>query len=223
MYKFNNFTLEDAKATSEEFIKKLGISNMSCEYYSIKSQHDNFIDYKLVYTKKYDSLSQTYTTQEIQHDSADIYTAPWKYEELIISVDNTGVYDFLWNSPTKVTKTLSDSVKLLSFNKTMDIFKNQIQFKVVWDNKEDAIIDRKLFIDEIRLGMMRVNIKDSIDEYMVIPVYDFFGEEVLTYSDKQPGGYILDENNQCVSRKERFSYITINAIDGSIINRELGY
>ena len=47
--------------------------------------------------------------------------------------------------------------------------------------------------------------------------------EVNKYSRQQPGGYILDENNEYKYDAVGRSFLTINAIDGSVIDPALGY
>lgn len=51
----------------------------------------------------------------------------------------------------------------------------------------------------------------------------FFSYSVDKYSEPQPGGWQLDENNEFVNKVNGHSFLTINAIDGSIIDRNLGY
>ena len=57
---------------------------------------------------------------------------------------------------------------------------------------------RTIEIERIELGLMRVLEPDSLDTGVVVPVWDFYGKSGETY-------------------------ITINAVDGSIIDRRVGY
>ena len=41
------------------------------------------------------------------------------------------------------------------------------------------------------------------------------------YSQQEQGGYELNENNEYINNKFMNSYITINAIDGSVIERTI--
>ncbi len=54
-------------------------------------------------------------------------------------------------------------------------------------------------------------------------VYDFFGYSVDKYSKPEEGGNALDENNEYLNKIQGFSFLSFNAIDGSIIDRNLGY
>ena len=68
--------------------------------------------------------------------------------------------------------------------------------------------------------MMKIKLADGIG-YMYVPVWDFFGYSVNTYTDNTQ--LVLDKNNQKTFDEFGKSYITINALDGSIIDRALGY
>ena len=57
---------------------------------------------------------------------------------------------------------------------------------------------------------MRVHEKDSMYTSLLIPVWDFIGTTT-------PGGKPMDDN------AEEYVLLTVNAIDGSIIDRTLGY
>jgi hypothetical protein len=66
-----------------------------------------------------------------------------------------------------------------------------------------------LNITKVKLGLMRV-LEQNKDTGLIIPVWDFFGSQTWegqSYKNDDPS----------------HSFLTINAIDGSIINREAGY
>ena len=68
-------------------------------------------------------------------------------------------------------------------------------------------------IRTVKLGYMRVHEKGNVREGELIPVWDFFGEETIFYDQTEPyaeaGPYK--------------SLLTINAVDGTVIDRGLGY
>ncbi len=226
MEQYNDLSIEKADNIAKEFVNGLG-ADMSINSTILvnKIEEQNYKCYDVIFTKTYNGIPETYTEQ----DQADIrkeektYTCPWFYEKLIVRVDNFGVWFFQWYSPSKIVKSMSDNVTILSFDQVKNIFQDQIGYSNSWIDNDDHIISRKLFVTEIKLGMMRVSIKDSIDKYMVIPVWDFFGYTVDKYDAQQPGGYALDENNEYANIIEAHSFLTINAIDGSVIDRGVGY
>ena len=67
----------------------------------------------------------------------------------------------------------------------------------------------KARITDIRLGYLRVMRPDQPDTLTLIPVWDFYGS--VTFN----GSYV--QNWAC------HSWLTINAIDGTVIDRQYGY
>ena len=57
-------------------------------------------------------------------------------------------------------------------------------------------------IDRIELGLMRVYEQNNLDTGVIVPVWDFYGK---------------------INGKSEGTYLTINAVDGSIIDRVGGY
>lgn len=100
------------------------------------------------------------------------------------------------------------NVSLLSFDDIMKIFQKQIFMNVYLDTG----YPETMHITNIRLSYMRMRKPDSKDYYL-LPVWDFLG-------------YCTDEDvDDLMSRSwyENQSFLTINAIDGSIIDRNVGY
>jgi len=147
---------------------------------------------------------------------------PQEYIEMIIR--DSGVNYLYWEMPSKQTRILNKNVELKPFDEIIERFKNQVLYESSPSlNADDAVIKRTLVIDRVELGMMQVRKKDSITTLMMVPTWTFFGKTILKYSEPQPGGYPLNENNEYTSEVPGYSYMIINAIDGSIINPVLGY
>ena len=68
--------------------------------------------------------------------------------------------------------------------------------------------DNLIKIEQIKLGMMRCRLSES--RYVYLPVWDFIGDCTYKIDDIPDGEYNV-------------SFLTINAIDGSIIDRVAGY
>ena len=71
---------------------------------------------------------------------------------------------------------------------------------------------RVIHIDRVRLGYMQMAAQNS-GEQTLTPVWDFYGWEEYLHDDRKEPGV---PNRQ-------YSYLTINAIDGSMVDRALGY
>ncbi|MDO4273550.1 MAG: DUF6034 family protein [Eubacteriales bacterium] len=142
------------------------------------------------------------------------YREPWRQENIQVAVNDKGVVGFLWEYPPEILKVLNQNVALLSYNEIKEIAKNQLQRTQTADEFELNINGGKVVeINRIVFSMMRVAQKGSQDSYYYLPVWDFLGKTVDNNMETQ-------EDAVPVSEK---SFLTINAIDGTIIDRGLGY
>ncbi len=130
-------------------------------------------------------------------------------EYISVYVDDTGIVRFEWYNPSAVTSILSDQVTLLPFADIAERAKNNIFYKNYTAYGSTADI----YINRIELNMMRIMRKDKPSEYLIVPVWDFIGDVKQSFEGEEP---------RLSSFQDR-SYVTINAIDGSWINRDWGY
>ncbi len=177
---------------------------------------------------KYDLLMESPLSSDssvVEDDEAEEQYAPYcpqEYIEMIIR--DSGVNYMYWEMPSKQTLILNENVELKSFDEIIERFKTQILYESFPSlDENDSVITKTLVIDRIELGMMQVRKKDSVATLMMVPTWTFFGKTILKYTEQQLGGYPLDENNEYTSEIPGYSYLIINAIDGSIVNPVLGY
>ncbi len=165
------------------------------------------------FTRTLEGIPVTYT-HEGGTTLEDDNSVPWPYEYLTLIYNTEGIASFEWGNPYQVEKTSDEYVFLLPFSEIETIFKEML-VKKYEDFFEDGDGIRVSFsIDEIRLGYMRVMERGNALEGKMIPVWDFFGTETVTYPD---------QSEPYVSGSPYESWLTINAMDGTIIDRGLGY
>ncbi|MGI6008486.1 MAG: DUF6034 family protein [Ruminococcus sp.] len=142
------------------------------------------------------------------------YREPWKQENIRVIVNETGVVGFLWEYPPEIQSTINENVSILSYEEIKEIAKKQLQRSQTVNEYEMTFAgEKQIEINKIVLGMMRVVKKDSADEYYYLPVWDFIGKTKVRGSNEE-------NTDKDTSAK---SYLTLNAIDGSVIDRGLGY
>lgn len=143
------------------------------------------------------------------------FDADKQQEQIFGTLEDGTVVSLQWNYPFRVTGTENENVSLLSFDAVMDIFRRQ----VFMNQYLDKDCDETIHITEIRFSYMRVKIRDSA-EYYLLPVWDFLGYDVDSeWAQKASAG----ELELARSWWNDQSLLTINAIDGSVINRNAGY
>ena len=181
------------------------------------SQSDWPYCYMFVFSRPVQGLPCTYALAE--GSGQEQVSQVWPQEYIKIYIDDSGILQFNWNAPTQIGETVNENVSLKSFGEIMTVFKQQITNRYAY-NDDPQIAAREIHIDKIKLSMMKIKMADG-NGYLFVPVWDFFGYSVNTYSDDTQ--LILDENNQKTMDRFGESFLTINAIDGSVIDRSLGY
>ena len=223
-----NISIREAEQIATDVVVDMGLNNYAVDTVSL-AYKDSYIKYEYYYdcaqcytfyfTPVYYGISTTYEdTQGAYND----YSKGWSYENLIVCVDDSGVIYIKLIEPSSEVKKIQEGAELIEFDKIMDIFRQQIIIQGSWNDVVE-VKSCKLFIDEITLGYMKIAVPDNPDDFILTPVWDFFGYQEAEYDEDTYTGLILDENNRYRTRDFRHSYLTINAIDGSIIDRSLGY
>ncbi len=121
-----------------------------------------------------------------------------------------------WYNIVENVRTENENVELLPFDKILELFKKQIFRSIYLDEGEGTEWSYTMVVERICLSYMKVKKKDAPNERYLLPVWDFMGYD---YNDE------IDNSSQ-IGHKAWFSaqsLLTINAIDGSIIDRDAGY
>lgn len=128
----------------------------------------------------------------------------WGSEAIAVTVNDNGIADFFYLSPLSVDETVVKKSHIKSFDEIKQTFEKMVVIKNTPEDKENAVVAIK--VTDVRLVYTRISEKDSFDTGLVVPVWDFEGT-------------ITDEFGQ----EETGNILSINAIDGSVIDQRLGY
>jgi hypothetical protein len=171
--------------------------------------------WRLRYTRTFNDVSTTYDTipcQPYLDPESDNEELPFvDYENIQVYVDDTGIVGFRWAAPLETGDVVIEDAAVLPFDEIMKVFTGAFLVANDWSNSPASSMDFR--ITQIRFGYTRVRDADIYDTGILIPAWDFYGEYVYDPDGELPEyGFRYDQ-----------SMFTINAIDGSIINRQLGY
>ena len=184
--------------------------------------------YKLIYASAYpelDALPAVVTTPAPTSSEQRQFSPPVVQEEIHVFVNCDGIYGFWWYAPQKLTETEQENTKLLPWTDVAEIIEKSLEVKSAWMDPDAQVISRRLDIDKIVLSYMNVRKESDFSATYYVPVWDLIGTMTYQYADNyspENGGYILDENNERIAY-ENCSVLTVNAIDGTIIDRGMGY
>ena len=233
----------DKNAALDEAVKiveALGIANLAlCSTdIAIPSQHDLWADdshveggYIFEFKRAVNGVPSSDIIYIQEYMEGELgYSPIWKDEKITIVVNEQGIAEFNWQSPSNVVEILNNDVEIMSFEESIDIAMQQMS-NSLWSH--DGVINQTLIINKITLDLTRVKIKGSNDEYMLIPVWKFYGENWVRYTQEY-----LDhpdapsEDKRCINKDgelyrsntaEGHPYLVLNAIDGTLIDSSLGY
>lgn len=214
----------DIEKQSDEIVTKLGFSEMQRaggEYFttSVEAQYgESTVGYGVHYTRVVEGIPITYTSADgsmSEHDEGQAdYSPAWPFESLYLIYDDEGLANFYWYDPYTVTDLSDEYVFLMPFSDIEKIFEEMMTAK--YASLPEAEWNTKFEISEIRLGYMRIKEKNNSDVGTLVPVWDFFGSKVMTSTRD-------NENMTEVADGPYDSWFTVNAMDGSVIDRDLGY
>ncbi len=131
------------------------------------------------------------------------FAQPPMKESLGVEVRGGQLVVLFWIDPLEVLGTENENVELLPFERIMEIFEKQVFMNVYLGGGE-----RTVKVTDVFFSYRCVKIKDS-DQYYLLPAWDFVGYDTLI-AGKGPV-------------KWKDSILSVNAVDGSILNDLLGY
>ena len=142
------------------------------------------------------------------------YSIQWSYESMVLELDDAGFFQINWHAPLEILDAQVEVCSLMPFDDVQDVFEKML-FISYEPNVEEGY-SMTCDISKVRLELMRIRKQNSdqvILEGLLIPVWTFYGT-----------CYIYNSSGEFVDGAVRKTNIlSINAIDGSIIDPHKGY
>lgn len=228
-------TQEEALAIGDGLMQMLGVSNVSCvsadrcwggsfdadasgirglptAAYGVTNPFRCV--WRLRYTRTFNgfftTFDRTQCTPYIDPEDDKEVLPSADYERIEVYVDDTGIVGFRWASPQDVGSVALEDASVLSFDEMMKVFTGTFCVANQWTNPSAALVFR---INKICLGYTRVREEGVYDTGLLVPAWDFYGEVVYDPDAETPEYRSMYDE----------SMFTINAIDGSLIDRQQGY
>jgi hypothetical protein len=151
------------------------------------------------------------------------YYGEWMYETLDMQINDEGVASLHWCSPLNVTDTLVEKSALIPFSQVAQAFEQRLRDIYEPQMKENEYLAKMAFnVTHVALELQRVAEQDSIENGLLVPAWSFYGTTVRSHKEKTPGG-----EDTIFESKDGFDcpeiLLTVNAIDGSVIDIGWGY
>ena len=131
----------------------------------------------------------------------------WENEVLTMDFCSGTLQSFLHRNPIEASNASDERLFLLPFDEVKDIFEQMAITMNAVNSEEASDGNVTIDIDSVKLRYTRISEKDSFDTGLLVPVWDFIGTKTDQYGYEVQNAVIM----------------SINAIDGSVIDRSLGY
>lgn len=209
-----SLTREGAQLMGEEKLKAMDLDHLSCAYASPTRVYrgDTYVEgapynayWALVFTRVINGAPHGFTYQRTVEPSE--HNASYVYEECRMLVDEQGVAYLEYESPCVLDEVKVPAATLLPFEKIQEIFEKMVL--IVNNNADIFSREEHYHITKVRLSLVSLPEQNG-EGSLLVPCWDFLGDSPLIYPALADMGLQSDG---------AFCYLTINAIDGSIIQR----
>ena len=154
------------------------------------------------------------TTLEIAQGDGDIAVGKeWSYEYMTVAVDDEGIANVYWQGPLEVTEELTENTAIRPWSEIESVFKKMIVIKNATYEDIDAYTSVTIDITHASLSLQRIMERDSYTTGLLVPVWNFYGTTT----------YVQTDGNPLVLQCGYTPLISINAIDGSVVDVNKGY
>lgn len=217
-------------------LKELGLDNYDLEeaYYGvfgdgpyvtnplpIKDRNPYY--YSLYFSQKKDGIPMSYTSQYrgvVPADKAEIES--WGAEAIQVNVDNDGIFAISWRMPAAIKNAVNGTVEPQNFGSIDKIILDGLKqlYTLPFDMAE--VNEIELHVEKIEFAYTRCLKQNSQSEYILTPCWNVYGN-IQTYYNKGLTDPNNDENNSYTESKPMGTLLTVNAINGSLLNTEMGF
>ncbi len=136
--------------------------------------------------------------------------AEWGYESLQMTLTDDGISFFQWYAPLTITGTESERAALKPFSDIAEIAESTLPLAYETHTARSYIEKTSVVIDRVTLSLQRISDQSQFDGGLLVPVWNFYG----SYTDSR----IHDETETICG-----TMLSINAVDGSVIDVGAGY
>lgn len=235
---WGDISKEDAIAQANALMQELGLDNMTLD--DVRPWLENDGTWYLYYTPTVNGIPISSIREETVELENEFYqywdyccseetnpdTVSWVKENIRIVVGKDGILSFTWSSPSAEPIVKEPQTALMSFDEIASIADTMLPVVVVGP-KETSLVDldridgfdthMDVEITKVSLTLMRIRDKGSL-QGTIVPVWDFWG----TWNWYEPGDGASDTMRKGASYTTQ-PMLTLNAIDGNVVNRQLGY
>lgn len=185
--------------------------------YDGKSSTAETYVYKVYCVRQTAGVQQSFLRGMAMPIDGSIALSPsWYYECMELLIGDEGVISLSWTSPHRIGDVVVEDAALLSFEEIISIFCRVFPITLDASYSEEIYKAVDIEIDRIVLETQRIIEQNSIENGLLVPVWNFYGVQKNT----DVHGVTEIEHNGVF---DPLLLLSINAVDGSIIDVHRGY
>lgn len=153
-------------------------------------------------------------------------TVAWELENIYLDVGKDGILSFDWTAPSTQPVVQQAQSALLPFEEIAAIADTMLpeviqgpDGRVLVEVDQYNGFETRMDVDitKVSLSLMRIRDKGSL-QGTIVPVWDFWGTS--DWYDAEPNAYGYQEKGMNYDFQPM---LTLNAVDGTVVDRQLGY
>lgn len=213
---------EEAIEMADAFLTRIGIEEF--QYYdgglyneALDLRYKSDVDgeayrkeYILSYMRNIDGAFVTFDASgkhEEGWNGNDYVKKDWGIECIEFRINDSGIVGFDYFSPLTIVETVVEQSNMKTFEEVRNNFETMVTVTNATDPDLTEDVSVSIEVDRVILGYARISEADSYDTGLMVPVWDFKGKKTDSIRYDSTYGSVM----------------TINAIDGSVIDRKVGY
>lgn len=142
-------------------------------------------------------------------------------ETLCIIVTDNGLWRIEMGNPYMVSGPIEENLtNLVPFETILEIAQTILPLKYV--SREGELEDEQVVIDRITFGYARMKVPYDEEKFMLVPVWDFFGNNTMNqpHYNEATGKFDFE---QMLGEQVDHPLLTVNALTGLVFDREYDY
>ena len=220
---------QNAKKMAEDMISEMDIDAVLGDAYlqddpiaGSNRQYYVFCFEKMINDSKLDHTLASGMVSYSKSDD-DVYEKLRAYESLEIWIEGDKLVQFAYYMPMQITEIINKNVALnIDYTKAIELAKQHAY--VAYIDTYDYYSECKVTIDKIELVLARTK-EANTGDYIVVPAWNFYGlrQSKLKVDDVDLKSGEWRTMNENYVLNSDYPLITVNALDGSIIDMAHGY
>ncbi len=240
-YKPCTINQDEAYRMAKDLLDKLGITGMtldSCRpagtwFEPADPREKDVYGYYVNFVRSYNQVPLISFSGDYNSFTGGFDSSLVPYEAVTVMIHEDQITSFSWVNPTVPEKTVDSAAALLPFDRVMEIFKEKAaevydaekltQYQYIGYDvgaERDEIIEGfqsgQINISRIELGYVRMKDRAQPGAYRLLPAWKFYGSDQATSVVDGKANVYPGRLPNAVN-----TYLTVNALDGSILDNSL--